>query len=91
MVPRRMWNIVRYTACACCIYPLLSSEVSRADEYQEAIRKAALATYKYNGWDVRVAELDKRYTPVVIKEYGASVAILVTLAVDKRFVWKWSW
>lgn len=62
----------------------------RADDYQDALRKAALATYKYNGWDERARELDKRYVPNFIHEYGGPAAALVTLCIEHRISWKWS-
>ncbi len=61
-----------------------------SDEYNPALRKLALAYYKYSDLDDFTKVLEKKYISKEVKKYGAALGILNAIFIDKRIQLKWS-
>jgi hypothetical protein len=63
--------------------------LAKADSSKEAIRKASEALYIQSGMDKVVKQLDKKYTPKVVKKYGGWLIAIQDSVVNEQIRYKW--
>lgn len=63
-------------------------------DYSSAMNNSLRAFYAQTGLDVfvnsKTTELDKRYTPEFVKEYGVAPLIILKVAVQGKLEWKFT-
>lgn len=70
----------------------ISIEASRGPtgKSEDAYKALGKATYVQTGTNVNIKQLEKRYTPKVVKEYGPWIAGIVKVMNDKKISFEWT-
>jgi len=63
---------------------------SPASEEQDALKALAKATYIQTETDKQVKDLEKRYIPKELKEYGGWITGTTKAIVDKKVSFEWT-
>jgi hypothetical protein len=64
---------------------------SKADNYDEARKKASEALYKQSGMDKIVKELEKKYVPKSVKKYGGWLLAIQDSIVNEQIRYSWTY
>ena len=69
----------------------LTCQITKANNEEEAIKKAGEALYIQSGLNKIVEHLDKQYTPKIVKEYSSWLFLIQKAAIEKQISCKWAW
>jgi len=70
----------------------IGMEVSRspASETHDAYQALVKATYIQMGVDKQMKSLEKKYVPLIVKEYGGWITGITKIVSDKKISFEWT-
>ena len=69
----------------------LTCQTAKADNEQDAYKKASEAFLKQTEIDKMVTDYAKRYTPEFVEKYGGWLIPIQQMVVEKQLNYKWTW